>query len=157
MATKRVADIVREATEQIITDLGYELVEVEYLKKFDGMNLTMYIYKPVSEGGIKIEDCETVSRTIDPLLDEIDPTHGESYRLNVSSMGLDRPLKNNRDFERAIGNEIEVKLFAPLENKKSYIGILTETTDTYVVLQGESEKYQIEKEKIAAALPVIKF
>jgi len=157
LAVKRVADVVKEATEQIILSLGYELVDVEYLKKFDGMNLTFYIYKPVSEGGITIDDCEKVSNAVDLVLETLDPTKGESYRLNVSSMGLDRPIKTDKDFIRAIGTDIEVKLFAPLENQKSYTGILAEVTEKSIVLDTVNGKFQIDKEKIATVLPVIKF
>ncbi|MCK9575020.1 MAG: ribosome maturation factor RimP [Clostridia bacterium] len=157
MAVKRIADLIKEVTEKVILDLGYELVDVEYLKKFDGMNLTLYIYKPVTEGGITIDDCEKISNAVDPILEALDPTKGVSYRFNVSSMGLDRPIKTDKDFMRAKGTEIEIKLFAPLENQKLYTGILADITDTSIVLDTLNGKFQIDKEKIATALPVIKF
>ena len=95
----KVKSICEENLTQIIEDLGYELVEIEYIKKADGMNLTFYID---NTDGIKIEDCEKVSRTIDPILEELNPTDDVPYILNVSSPGLDRPIKTDRDLQRNI-------------------------------------------------------
>ena len=85
----KVADQVLQLVQPIARSLGLEVLEVLYEKKFDGMNLTVVIDK---EGGVSINDCEALHRAIDEPLDKLDPIEG-SYTLNVSSPGIDRPLK----------------------------------------------------------------
>lgn len=85
------------------------------------MVLTLYID---SENGVTIDDCEKVSRAIDPILDENDPIE-EAYYLSVSSIGIDRPLKKDKDFERNMGKKLQVKLYAPINKKKELLGVLT--------------------------------
>ena len=105
----------------VVEALGFELVDMEYIKEAGAYYLRAYIDKP---GGITIDDCETVSRSFSDLLDEKDFIE-DSYILEVSSPGLGRPLKKEKDFLRETGKEIEVRLFAPLDGKKEYTGILT--------------------------------
>ena len=104
MASK-VKSIGEEKVVPVIEELGYEVVEVEYVKKSDGMNLTFYIDK---DEGVLIEDCENVSKAIDDLLEELDPTEGVGYILSVSSPGIDRPIKTNRDLQRNLEKEISI-------------------------------------------------
>ena len=114
---KKLERKIEELLQPTVEQLGYELADVEYGVE-DGLNvLTLFIYRPE---GISLDDCETVSRAVDPILDEADPIE-EAYYLSVSSLGLDRPLKKPRDFERKLGTEITVGLYAPI-NKKSQIG-----------------------------------
>ena len=158
MASKKVADIVREFAEPIISNLGYELVEVEYAKKSTGMNLTIFIY---SEKGITLDDCETVSRALDDLLEEKDPTNGESYTFNVSSLGLDWPIKNEKDIKRNLNEEIEIKLYAPLNGKKKLEAVLVGGDDNHIeyYLLNDKEK-NIQKmnfDLIAKASKLLKF
>lgn len=120
MASKT-TDLVQAKINPIIEGLGYEIVEVEFAKKVDGMNLTFYIDKT---GGITIDDCEKVHKAIDVPLDELDPTGDISYILNVSSVGLDRPIKTDKDLQRNIGKEIDIKLYKPLDKKKDFTGYL---------------------------------
>ena len=96
MASK-VKSICEEKVVPVIEEMGYEVVDIEYAKKSDGMNLIFYIDK---DEGVKIEDCEKVSRAIDGLLEELNPTDDSPYILSVSSPGLDRPLKTERNFKR---------------------------------------------------------
>ena len=103
----------------IIEKMGYDVLEVEYAKKVDGMNLTFYIDK--IPNGITIDDCEKVNNAITDVLDEINVSDDTPYILNVSSAGLDRPVKNHKDFLRNKGKEVEIKLYSPINNKKSYI------------------------------------
>ncbi|MBO7508237.1 MAG: hypothetical protein J6T39_01155 [Clostridia bacterium] len=91
MAKKSVSEIVEEMAKPIVDNLGYELVEVKYSKGYSGMELTLFIHSP---NGITLDDCEKVSKAIDEPLDELNPTKDEPYSLNVSSLGLDRPIKN---------------------------------------------------------------
>lgn len=117
---KKLERQIEELLQPTVEGLGYELADVEYGVE-DGLNvLTLFIYRPE---GISLDDCETVSRAVDPILDEADPIE-EAYYLSVSSLGLDRPLKKPRDFERKLGTEITVGLYAPLNKKKQYQGVL---------------------------------
>ena len=76
------------------------------------------------EKGVDLDDCEKVSRAIDPILDENDPIE-EAYYLSVSSIGIDRPHKKDKDFERNMGKKLQVKLYAPINKKKELLGVLT--------------------------------
>ena len=93
----KVIDMVEEHITKAVAELGYEIIEITYKKYLGDMNLTIFIDK---DGGVDLNGCELVHRTIDPILDEIDPTSGEKYILNVSSPGIDRPLKVERDYKR---------------------------------------------------------
>ena len=118
------------------------------------MNLTVYIDIP---RGVNLDDCETVNNAVNPILDELDPTNGAPYILNVSSPGLDRPFKKQRDFERNYGKEVEVKLYAPLKGKKLYEGVLqTRDNNTVTILCG-GEELKIENSRIAFVRPLVKF
>ncbi len=152
MATK-IKDVCYEKLEPVIRNLGYELVEVFYGKQQDGMNLIFYIDSPK---GITIDDCEKVHREIDPILDDLNPTNDASYILSVSSLGIDRPIKTNRDFERNIGKEIEVTLFSKINGKKSFKGILISFNDKSFSIEGD-EKLTFQRDKVAHIAPVINF
>lgn len=104
----------------IIEANNYELVDLEYVKEGSSNYLRAYIDKP---NGITVEDCEIVSRAFSDKLDEVDFI-AESYILEVSSPGLGRPFKKDKDFERNLGEEVELKLFSPFEHKKDYVGLL---------------------------------
>lgn len=154
----KVQTICEEKIVPVIEELGYEVVEVEYVKKSDGMNLTFYID---SEKGIQIEDCEKVSKSIDDLLEEINPTEDQPYILSVSSPGLDRPLKTDRDFQRHIGKEIEVTLFAKQNGKKKFQGQLLSFNETEFtikeVIKNKEEEITFSRSQVAHVVPVIKF
>lgn len=153
MSSNRVKDICSEKLTPVIESLGYELVEVFYGKQQDGMNLIFYID---SSEGIKIEDCEKVHRAIDPILDEINPTNDAHYILSVSSLGLDRPIKTERDFIRNMEKEIEITLFAKQDGKKTFKGVLKAFDEQSVTIEGK-EKQTFERKKIAHIAPVINF
>ena len=107
----KLTDRIFELTESKVRELGYELYDVEYQKEYDNWVLTLYID---SKDGISLDDCEIVSNAVDPILDEADPIE-QAYYLSVSSVGIDRPLKKDKDFQRSIGKTIDVKLYAPLK------------------------------------------
>lgn len=115
---------------------GFELVDVEYVKEAGSWYLRVYIDK---EGGIAVDDCEVVSREADPILDTDDCIE-ESYILEVSSPGLGRPLKKDKDFARSIGEEVEVRLFRAVEGCKEYTGLLNAYDKITVTLMLEDEK-----------------
>ena len=120
----------------IIEENNYELVDVEYVKEAGSWYLRVYIDK---EGGIAVDDCEVVSREADPILDTDDCIE-ESYILEVSSPGLGRPLKKDKDFARSIGEEVEVRLFRAVEGCKEYTGLLNAYDKTTVTLMLDDEK-----------------
>ena len=137
-----------------IESMGFELCDVEYQKEYGDWVLTFYIDKP---GGVTIDECETVSRAIEPILDEADPIESE-YVLSVSSLGIDRPLKKQRDYERAMGTELEIKLYAGLNGKKQWIGTLTAfDEDSFTVETESGNPLTVKKKDCALVRPNIRF
>ncbi len=149
-----VSELTKNAVSPVLTQMGYELVDVEYAKQYGQMTLTVYIYKP---GGVDLNDCEKVSHALDPVIDELNPTGDEPYSFNVSSPGLDRPFKTQRDFERNYGEEVEVKLYAPLRGKKSYEGVLKEKNENTFTVICDGKEVVIECAKAAYVRPLVKF
>ena len=150
----KVKQICEEKIGPIIEEMGYELVEVSFEKENGGMSLIFTIDK---EEGVTIDDCEVVNRKIDPILDELNPTDDKPYTLVVSSPGLDRPLKTNRDLRRNIGKEIELSLFAKIDGKKNFVGVLESFDEKNVCVKMEKETLTFEREKVATIKLVIKF
>jgi ribosome maturation factor RimP len=149
-----VAEKTRQVLTPVIERLGFEVVDVEYVKKSDGMNLTVYIYIP---RGVTIDDCETVHNAVNPVIDELNPTDDKPYIFNISSPGLDRPFKTQRDFERNYGKEVEIKLYAPLRGKKFYEGVLVEKTENTVKISTPSGDENIELTRVVFVRPLVKF
>lgn len=116
----RIAETVRALITSVADELGYLLWNVEYVKEGADMILRITIDKPE---GIGIDDCERMTRAIDPLLDEADPIE-ESYLLEVSSPGIERELSRPEHFEACAGEEVELRLFAPVEGSKVWRGVL---------------------------------
>ena len=133
----------------VIQENGFELVDVEYVKEAGTRYLRAYIDK---EGGITIDDCELVSRAFGQLLDAEDFIE-ESYVLEVSSPGLGRPLKKEKDFVRNIGKDVEVRLFKPLskeKKEKDFLGTLKSYDGASVTIVQESgEELTLERSAIA--------
>lgn len=150
----KIKDICQEKVVPVIEEMGYEVVEVFFGKMVDGDNLIFYIDK---DEGVTIDDCEKVSKVIDPLLDELNPTSDKPYILSVSSPGIDRPLKNERDFKRNEGKEIEITLFSKLDGKKVYNGILKAYDESSVTINDGKKDITLQKSLIANIVPVIKF
>ncbi len=150
----KVKTIVAEKINPVIEELGYEVVDLEYVKQSDGMNLIFYID---CDNGVNIEDCEKVSKIIDPLLEELNPTDDKPYILNVSSPGIDRPLKTERDFLRNKGKEIEITLFSKINGKKVFDGVLVSFNEKDIVIENNNQQLTFSREKIAHIVPIIKF
>ena len=104
----------------ITDELGFEIVDVEFVKEGSDLYLRSYIDK---EGGITVDDCETVSRRLDKLLDEEDFIP-DAYILEFSSPGLGRTLKKDKDFVRETGKQVDIKLFKAVDKVKEFTGIL---------------------------------
>lgn len=143
-----------QAINPVVTSLGYEIVEVEITHKNGETTLTVYIDIPT---GVSLDDCEKVHYAIDPVLDELDPSEGKLYVLNVSSPGLDRPFKKQRDYERNYGKEVEVKLYAPIKGVKVYEGVLVSHDQNVTVINAEGTETSIENTRIALVRPLVKF
>ena len=124
-------------TEQLLQPMmeehQFELVDVEYVKEGGTWYLRAYIDKP---DGITINDCEVISRALSDKLDEEDFIE-DSYVLEVSSPGLGRPLKKEKDFQRSIGEAVEIKLYKPQDGTKEYTGILKEFDKDTVTIEKE--------------------
>lgn len=142
-----VASIVEENLKDVVANCGCELYEVEYAKKQNGMNLTLFIVK--GSGIVNIDDCEAVHRAVDPILDEINPTGDTPYILNVSSLGLDRPIKSDKDFEWNIGKDVDVKLFEKMQDKKEFEGMILSFDGKVVTFDVTGEKMEVPKTMIA--------
>ena len=117
----------------IVEAQGFELVDVEYVKEAGSWYLRAYIDK---EGGITVDDCEIVSRAFEARLDEADFIE-DSYILEVSSPGLGRPLKKEKDYRRSMGKELELRTFRPIDGKKEFYGILRAYDDNSVTIEME--------------------
>ncbi len=153
----KIADEVKNFIAPIVEQNGCELVDVEFVKKHNGDNLTVFIEK---SGGVMIEDCERVHNAISEPLDELDPTEGKPYILNVSSPGIDRPISSDEDFKRNLGELLEIKLYAPLDKKKEYVGTLLgyNSDAIYLSINGsDDEALEIERNLIAKATKYIDF
>ena len=135
---------VLEIAEPIILEKGLELADLEFVKEGPNWYLRVYIDK---DGGVTIEDCENVSRILEKKLDETDPIE-QAYILEVSSPGIDRPLKKPEHFEKYIGEIIDIKLYKPLEGKKEYQGELKQFDNGVITIIEEdgTEKQFVQKE-----------
>ncbi len=150
----KVKDICEKELTPIIEKMGYELLEVSYQKLADGMNL---IFTIDADAPITIEDCEKVTKAIDPILDELNPTDDKPYILSVSSPGIDRPIKTERDFKRNMGKEVEITLFKKLDGEKKFVGTLESFSQIQVTILQKDKPLTINRELIAHIVPVIKF
>lgn len=126
-----------QKTEEILLPMmeeyGFELVDVEYVKEGQTWYLRAYIDKP---GGITIDDCEKVSRRLSDILDEKDYIE-DAYVLEISSPGLGRPLKKEKDFKRSLGEKVEIRTYRMVERQKEFTGILQNYDDKTVTIEME--------------------
>lgn len=152
MKVKPIEEI-QSALQPIADEIGIELVEVEFKQGKDPA-LTLYID---TETGVDLNTCEKFHRAVDTVLDDVDPTFGAPYTLNVSSPGLDRPLKTDRDFNKCIGQKVEVRLFAPVKGKKFFELVLNGYDEHCVYLQDKDGEWKLEKSKIAKICRAIDF
>ena len=136
-------ELYEQQTEQLLLPIieshGFELVDVEYVKEAGNWYLRAYIDKP---GGITVDDCEVVSRAFSDILDEKDYIE-DSYIFEVSSPGLGRPLKKEKDFARSIGEEVEIRTYRAIDRQKEFIGILVEYDKDTVTIEYEDETTQV--------------
>ncbi len=152
MNKKQIEQLVKDIVESL--NDAIELVDVEFTKEGIHRYLRIFIDK---EEGVTLDDCQHVSQKISEQLDKIDPIE-ENYFLEVSSPGLDRPLKTKRDLEKSIGKNIEIKLYKKINNKKKYCGEFIEfDEDNIEILDEEIGKIKIKRDDIAKMNLAIKF
>ncbi len=143
-------EVYEQKTEELITpfveDKGFELVDVEYVKEGGNWYLRAYIDNP---GGITVDDCEVISRSLSDKLDEEDFIEG-AYILEVSSPGLGRPLKKEKDFVRNMGQEVELRTYRAIEKQKEFRGILDAYDKSSITLEvEEGEKLVFDRSNVA--------
>lgn len=130
----------------IAEETGVEIVEVRWNMREGSLNL--FIDAP---GGVDLLLCERFHLAVDGPLDELDPTYGAPYTLNCSSAGLDRPFKTQRDYERHVGERVEIRLYAPIGGKKVYVGELLSCDGERAVLSTEEGEREFPLEAVAKA------
>lgn len=151
---KSIESTIEEIVLPITDSNGFELVDVEYVKEAGEYYLRVYIDK---EGGISLNECEVVSRALSEILDVKDPIK-DNYFLEVSSPGLDRPLKKDKDFVRYQGRDVEIKLYKPLNGSKQFEGELvglTEDKNIKVII--DDNEVEFNKKDVALIRLAIKF
>ena len=146
-----------QKTEAILTPIvesrGFELVDVEYVREAGCWYLRGYIDKP---GGITVNDCEDVSRAFSDILDEQDFIE-DSYIMEISSPGLDRPLKKEKDFKRSLGKLVEIRTYRPIEKQKEFCGILNAYDSNSVTIDEDGTERTFDKKDIALIRLAIEF
>ncbi len=153
MAKKDIPAVVEAMVLPIVQELNLELVDVEFVKEGAHWYLRVFLDK---DGGIDVEDCSSVSEQLSQLLDEQDPIP-QAYMLEVSSPGLDRPLKKQADFAKYAGRLVRVKTYAPVDGKKELVGELKGLEGEDVVLTVEGREVRIPWERAASIRLEIEF
>lgn len=150
---RSITEKVRKIAKPIIDQLNYDLVDMEYKKEGPSWYLRFFIDKP---GGVTIEDCQIVSEKVGKELDKHDPIPN-SYYLEVSSPGIDRPLKTEKDFKRHEGEEVEIKTYERINGRKKFKATIEGFQNGNVVLSVDGETVEIPLEKIALAKLAVEF
>ena len=138
-------DQVRAFSQPGVEGLGCTLWDVEYVREGGEWFLRLYIDK---EGGVGIDDCEAVSRAVDPILDQEDPVPGR-YHFEVSSAGLERPLRRPEHLAWSLGKTVAVRLYRPRDGAKEFTGVLRGYADGKIVLETATGETAFEKDEIA--------
>ena len=141
----KLTDKIAEIARPVVEEEGCSLWDVEYVREAGTWYLRVFIDR---DGGVSIDDCERVSRRLDPILDEEDPIP-DSYVFEVGSAGADRELKRPRDFEQFMGSEVEVKLYRPVDGSKHHTGTLSGYEDGAVSLSVGEKTLHFPKEQVA--------
>jgi ribosome maturation factor RimP len=151
IGTEPVAEQARRLLEPIIVRDGFELVDVEWGREGSAWVLRVFIDRP---GGVTIDHCQEISRTIEPVLD-VEDFIEPAYSLEVSSPGLDRPLRKPADFERFAGQRVHVKAYGPIDtpagSRKNWSGTLKGFRDGAVEIEVDGSVHRVPHDKIAKA------
>ena len=141
----KITDKIAALAEPVVREEGCTLWDVEYVREAGTWFLRIFVDK---EGGLGIDDCERISRRLDPMLDEADPIP-DSYVFEVGSAGAERELKRPRDFEQFMGSEVELRLYKPQNGSKSFVGLLRGYDDGAVTIESGGEELRFEKDALA--------
>ena len=151
--SKNVSELVLENIKPLFNG-EITLVDVEYVKKADGMHLTVYIDKAT---GVTVDDCAEVSHMLDQPLEDLNPTNDEPYFLDVSSYGLDKPLKFDWQFKKYLDKKVNVKLYAKQNGKKDFVATLKAKTEDSVIVNIDNENITFKLTDVAYITPYIEF
>ncbi|MCY8565011.1 ribosome maturation factor RimP [Bacillus sonorensis] len=155
--SNKVIDTVSEMVQPILDNLQLELVDIEFVKEGQNWFLRVFID---SDDGVDIEECAKVSEALSEKLDEADPIK-QNYFLEVSSPGAERPLKKEADFRKALGKNVYIKTYEPIEDNKEFEGTLSafdgETVEVTVTIRTRQKRINIPYEKIAKARLAVSF
>lgn len=157
MTKKQIEETCEQLVIPIINEFGFELVDVEYVKEGSTYYLRVYADK---EGGITINDCVDITKLLNPELDKYEKEFKDPYILEVSSPGLLRPLKKDKDFQRNLGKMLEIKLFKPIEKiqgKEFEAELISWDNQTITVVTEEDVKLTIDRSNIALSRLAIEF
>ena len=148
---------IEQALLPVAQAMEVEIFEIVF-KQGKNPSLTVYL-DTEKEGRIDLDTCERFHNAIDPVLDELDPTFGQPYTLNVSSPGLDRPFRRDRDYERNLGKKVEVRLYAPHKGEKFFEAVLLEydSAAANVTLDKEGEVFKLNLSQIVKMSQAIEF
>lgn len=144
---------VYELINKSVTGLNLKIYDIEYVKEGKDWYLRVYIDK---EGGVDINDCENVSRLIDPMLDEADLIK-QAYCLEVSSPGLERTLRKQEHFDEAVGQEVELSLFKAINDEKKVIGILKNCDENNITLEIDGNEQSFDRKNISKVKTTFNF
>ncbi len=138
--------------EPVVTGMGFDLIEIEHFPNPKHGVLRLFIDKPAGSesSGVVIEDCSAVSRQISALIDVEDPIRGQ-FNLEVSSPGLDRPLRRLQDFQRFTGSLVKLKTVMPLEGQRNFKGRLLQASEDAVVIETDEEEISLPMSAIEKA------
>lgn len=139
--------------EEVAEELGYEIVDIEFQNGSKHDLLSIFIYK---KEGIDLDDCTEMSRNLEKKLDDLDILKNPYY-LEISSPGLDRPLKTKDDYRRNVGKEFDLKLYAPIDGKKEFSFVLDKYDDEFVYCNIDGEELKIPIKSISSMKQTIKF
>ena len=149
----KITEKVTELALPVVESHGCSLWSVEYVKEAGSYYLRVFIDK---EGGVGIDDCEAISRELDPILDEADPIP-DSYVFEVGSPGAERELKRPSDFEAFLGSEVEVKTYGPVNGQKVFVGLLKSYIDGNIIITQGNNDVELLKADIASVKLHISF
>ena len=152
-SAKNIAGTVRALIAPVAAEFGYLLWDVEYVKEGARMILRVTID---SDEGITIEDCEKMHRAIDPILDEADPIES-AYYLEVSSPGIERELRTDEHLRYCQGERVEVRLYAPIDNAKSFVGTLGAVSEDSITLVTDENERVFARSAVSKIRTVFEF
>ncbi len=146
--SRQVIKAVQKVAQPIIENEGLELVDIEYKK--EGQNWFLRVFIDRTEEGVDLDDCTRISEKLSEMLDELDPIPG-AYILEVSSPGVERPLKKEKDFRKAIGKNVCISTYEPIDGQKVFEGVLRQFDGTTLAVGEEEKLVEIPLEKVAKA------